>query len=78
MDGRLCLVQRLAVCVRRGLFSGTNPKTTAKGCVGATTRSGGCGLLPSQVYHQQLPTTVAKCEVDATKLIFASSSSFWE
>lgn len=34
-------------------------------------RFGGCGLLPSRAYHQELPTTVAEREVDAAKRLFA-------
>ncbi len=32
-------------------------------------RFGGCGLLPSGVYHQELPTTVVERRVDAPKLL---------
>lgn len=32
-------------------------------------RFGGCGLLPSGVYHQELPTTVPNREVDAPKVL---------
>lgn len=35
-------------------------------------RFGGCGLLPSRAYHQELPTTIAEREVDAAKLLFAN------
>lgn len=32
-------------------------------------RFGGCGLLPSGVYHQELPTTVVERRVDAPKVL---------
>lgn len=32
-------------------------------------RFGGCGLLPSHVYHQELPTTVPDRRVDAPKVL---------
>jgi hypothetical protein len=32
-------------------------------------RFGGCGLIPTRVYHQELPTTVANREVDAPKAL---------
>jgi glycosyltransferase involved in cell wall biosynthesis len=32
-------------------------------------RFGGCGLLPSGVYHQELPTTVVKRHVDAPNVL---------
>jgi len=32
-------------------------------------RHGGCGLLPSGAYHQELPTTVPQREVDAPKVL---------
>lgn len=32
-------------------------------------RFGGCGLLPSGVYHQELPTTVPERRVDAPKVL---------
>lgn len=32
-------------------------------------RYGGCGLLPSGVYHQELPTTLTNREVDAPKVM---------
>ena len=32
-------------------------------------RYGGCGLLPSGAYHQELPTTVPEREVDAPKVL---------
>jgi glycosyltransferase involved in cell wall biosynthesis len=30
---------------------------------------GGCGLIPSGVYHQELPTTIPKRDVDAPKVL---------
>jgi hypothetical protein len=30
-------------------------------------RYGGCGLFPSGVYHQELPTTITHREVDAPR-----------
>lgn len=41
-------------------------------------RFGGCGLLPSRAYHQELPTTVAERGVDAAKLLFADRSQSCE
>lgn len=32
-------------------------------------RHGGCGLIPSGVYHQELPTTVADRRVDASRVL---------
>jgi len=32
-------------------------------------RHGGCGILPSGVYHQELPTTVEERSVDAPKAL---------
>ncbi|HEX2912073.1 MAG TPA: glycosyltransferase family A protein [Chloroflexia bacterium] len=32
-------------------------------------RSGGCGLIPSGAFHQELPTTVTNREVDAPKVL---------
>ncbi|GIV97748.1 MAG: hypothetical protein KatS3mg057_2405 [Herpetosiphonaceae bacterium] len=32
-------------------------------------RYGGCGLIPSGVYHQELPTTIADRRVDAPKVL---------
>ncbi len=32
-------------------------------------RAGGCGLIPSGVYHQELPTTVVDRRVDAPKVL---------
>lgn len=32
-------------------------------------RDGGCGLLPSGAYHQELPTTVPQREVDAPRVL---------
>jgi hypothetical protein len=32
-------------------------------------RDGGCGLIPSGVYHQELPTTVVDRRVDAPKVL---------
>jgi hypothetical protein len=32
-------------------------------------RDGGCGLLPSGAYHQELPTTVPERDVDAPKVL---------
>lgn len=32
-------------------------------------RFGGCGLLPSGVYHQELPTTVVERRIDAPKVL---------
>jgi len=32
-------------------------------------RYGGCGLLPTRVYHQELPTTVPNRQVDAPKVL---------
>jgi glycosyltransferase involved in cell wall biosynthesis len=32
-------------------------------------RYGGCGLIPTRVYHQELPTTVLNREVDAPKVL---------
>ncbi len=32
-------------------------------------RFGGCGLIPSGVYHQELPTTIADRRVDAPKVL---------
>lgn len=34
---------------------------------------GGCGLIPSGVYHQELPTTVAHCHIDAPNVLDLSS-----
>jgi len=33
-------------------------------------RYGGCGLIPSGVYHQELPTTVPNRSVDAPQILF--------
>ncbi len=41
-------------------------------------RFGGCGLLPSRAYHQELQTTIAEREVDAAKLLFADRSAHCE
>jgi hypothetical protein len=30
---------------------------------------GGCGLIPSGVYHQELPTTIPNRQVDAPKAL---------
>lgn len=35
-----------------------------------TARFGGCGLIPSGVYHQELPTTIPDRRVDAPKLLY--------
>ena len=32
-------------------------------------RYGGCGIIPSGVYHQELPTTVTDRRVDAPKVL---------
>jgi GT2 family glycosyltransferase len=32
-------------------------------------RYGGCGIIPTRVYHQELPTTVPNREVDAPKVL---------
>jgi GT2 family glycosyltransferase len=32
-------------------------------------RYGGCGIIPTRVYHQELPTTVTNREVDAPKVL---------
>jgi glycosyltransferase involved in cell wall biosynthesis len=32
-------------------------------------RFGGCGIIPTRVYHQELPTTVPNREVDAPKVL---------
>jgi hypothetical protein len=32
-------------------------------------RYGGCGLLPSGVYHQELPTTIRDRSIDAPQLL---------
>jgi hypothetical protein len=32
-------------------------------------RFGGCGLIPTRVYHQELPTTVVNRTVDAPKVL---------
>lgn len=36
-------------------------------------RFGGCGLIPSGVYHQELPTTIVDRQVDAPKVLYGSS-----
>lgn len=36
-------------------------------------RFGGCGLLPSGVYHQELPTTLVDRQVDAPKVLVADA-----
>lgn len=38
-------------------------------------RYGGCGLIPSGVYHQELPTTVEDRRVDAPKVLGLKNSS---
>ena len=32
-------------------------------------RYGGCGIIPSGVYHMELPTTVVERKVDAPKVL---------
>jgi len=32
-------------------------------------RYGGCGLIPTRVYHQELPTTVPNREIDAPRVL---------
>jgi hypothetical protein len=32
-------------------------------------RDGGCGLIPSGVYHQELPTTVTDRRADAPRVL---------
>jgi glycosyltransferase involved in cell wall biosynthesis len=32
-------------------------------------RYGGCGLIPSGVYHMELPTTIMDCRMDAPKML---------
>jgi hypothetical protein len=36
-------------------------------------RFGGCGLIPSGAYHQELPTTLPKRDVDAPKVLSLAS-----
>ena len=36
---------------------------------GVMARYGGCGLIPSGVYHQELPTTVEDRRVDAPRVL---------
>lgn len=38
-------------------------------------RYGGCGLVPSGVYHQELPTTVADRRIDAPKVLGLDTGS---
>jgi hypothetical protein len=40
-------------------------------------RFGGCGLIPSGAYHQELPTTLPRRDVDAPKVLrFDSPESY--
>jgi hypothetical protein len=38
-------------------------------------QGGGCGLIPSGVYHQELPTTIVDRSVDAPVVLRAKSEA---